>query len=152
MELEATNNLDIEDRIYYAAMGCGRRAPRIVSLPKENRRPVSPLNDLNEQSKPPEISPEEMQYLEKMVLDLEEEEKKIEYMKAGRRRGPNQVRKYISRPSVVVKKEIPHCHGLPLSLASREAVSRPAPGRNFTCCSGVPGFGRGHGQGQRKYF
>ena len=78
MELEATYNLDIEDRNYYAAMGRGRRAPRIVSLPKENRRPASPLNDLNEQSKPPEISPEEMQYLEKMVLDLEEEEKKIE--------------------------------------------------------------------------
>ena len=40
-----------------------------------------------------------MQYLEKMVLDLEEEEKKIEYMKTGRGRGPHQVRKYISRPS-----------------------------------------------------
>ena len=31
-------------------------------------------------------------------------------------------------------------------------LSRPAPGRNFTCCSGIPGFGRGHGQGQSKYF
>ena len=152
MELEATYNLDIEDRNYFADVGRGRRAPRIVSLPKENRRPTSPLNDLNEQSKPPDISPEEMQYLEKMVLDLEEEEKKIEYMKAGRGRGPHQVRKYVSRPSIVVKEEIPHCHGLPLSLASRGALSRPAPGRNFTCCSGIPGFGRGHGQGQSKYF
>ena len=152
MEVEATYNLDIEDRNYFAAVGRGRRASRIVSLPKENRRPASPLNDLNEQSKPPEISPEEMQYLEKMVLDLEEGEKKIEYMKAGRGRGPHQVRKYISRPSIVVKKEIPHCHGLPLSLASRGALSRPAPGRNFTCCSGIPGFGRGHGHGQSKHL
>ena len=152
MELEATYNLDVEERNYFAAMGRGRRASRIVSLPRENRRPTSPLKDLSEQSKPPEISPEEMQYLEKMVLDLEEEEKKIEYMKAGRRRGPHQVRKYVSRPSIVVKKEVPHCHGLPLSLASRGALSRPAPGRNFTCSSGIPGFGRGHGQGQSKYF
>ena len=149
MELEATYNLDKEDRNYFVTVGRGRRAPRIASLPKENRRPASPLNDLNEQSKPPEISPEEMQYLEKMVPDLEEEEKKTEYMKAGRRR---KVRKYISCPSIVVKKEIPHCHGLPLSLASRGALSRPAPGRYFTCCSGIPGFGRGHGQGQSKYF
>ena len=77
MELEATYNLDKEDRNYFAAVGRGRRAPRIDSLPKENRRPTSPLNDLNEQNKPPEISPEEMQNLEKMVLDLEEEEKKL---------------------------------------------------------------------------
>ena len=107
MELEATYNLDIEDRNYFAAMGRGRNAPRVASLPKENRCPDSPLNDLNEKSKPPEISPEEMQYLEKMVLDLEEEKKKIEYTKAGRGRGPHQVRKYISRPSIVVKKRNP---------------------------------------------
>ena len=152
MELEARYNLDIEDRNYFTAVGRGRYAPRVVSLPKENRCPDSPLNDLNGKSKPPEFSPEEMQYLEKMVLDLEEEEKKIEYMKAGRGRGPHPVRKYISRPSIVVKKGIPHCHGLPLSLASRGALSRPAPGRNFTCCSEIPGFGRGHGQGHSKYF
>ena len=152
MELEATYDLDIEDRNYFAAVGRGRHAPKIAPLLKENRCPNSPLNDLNEKSKPPEIFPEEMQYLEKMVLDLEEEEKKIEYMKAGTGRGPHQVRNYISRPSIVVKKEIPPCHGLPLSLASRGALSRPAPGRNFTCCSGIPGFGRGRGQGQSKYF
>ena len=34
----------------------------------------------------------------------------------------------------------------------RLTLSRLAPGRNFTCCSGIPGFGRGHGQGHSKYF
>ena len=31
-------------------------------------------------------------------------------------------------------------------------LSQPAPGLIFTCCSGIPGFGRGHGQGHCKYF
>ena len=31
------------------------------------------------------------------------------------------------------------------------SVSRPAPGRNFTCCSSIPGFGRSRGQGRGNY-
>ena len=31
-------------------------------------------------------------------------------------------------------------------------MSRPAPGRNFYCCSGIPGFGRGRGQGRGKLY
>ena len=82
-----------------------------------------------------------------MVHELEQEEKKIAYMTAGRGRGPHQIRDYISRPPVVIKKEIPHRLGLPICLATRGALSRPAPGRDFTCCAGVAGFGRGRAQG-----
>ena len=122
------------------------------------------LNDLNEPSsigpmeKPAReyheesCSMEEKEYFAKLAFELEQEEKKKAYMTAGRGRGPHQVRNYISRPPFVVKKEIPHCRALPLTLASRGALSRPAPCRNFTFCSGIPGFGRGHGQGQSKYF
>ena len=117
--------------------------------------PQERLNDLNEpygEYNEKLCSMEEKEYFTKLALELEQEEQKIAYMTAGRGRGPHQVRNYISRPPVVTKKEIPHCRALPLSLASRGALSRPAPGRNFTCCSGIPGFGRGHGQGQSKYI
>ena len=146
-ELEALYSLDLQDRNYLASLGrgSGRQAintnqPRL----KENLRP-------NIIIRPPECCPEEVERLEKEVRELDEEERKIRDMKAERGRGPLQSRKYNGRPPVTIKKEIPHCHILPLSLSSRGALSRPAPGRNFTCCSGIPGFGRGHGQGQSKY-
>ena len=86
-----------------------------------------------------------------MVREIEQEERKITDMTAGRGRSPHQTRDYISRPSVVIKKEIPHCHGLSVWLASRGALSPAAPGRNFTCCSEVAGFGRGRSRGYYKY-
>ena len=70
-------------------------------------------------------SMEEKEYFAKLAFELEQEEKKIAYMTAGRGRGPHQVRNYISRPPIVVKKEIPHCRTLPLTLASRGALSLP---------------------------
>ena len=70
-------------------------------------------------------SMEEKEYFAKLAFELEQEEKKIAYMTAGRGRGPHQVRNYISRPPIVVKKEIPHCRALPLTLASRGALSLP---------------------------
>ena len=148
---------------YYEEPPTPQKQPLLKPSRKVNV-PQELLNDLNE---PSSIGPmkksareyheelcsmEEKEYFAKLALELEQEEKKIAYMTAGKGRGPHQVRNYISRPPVVIKKEIPHCRALPLSLASREAPSRPAPGRNFTCCSGIPGFGRGHGQGQSKYF
>ena len=57
----------------------------------------------------------------------------------------------LTKQSVTVVKEIPHCSGLP-AFRARGALSRPAPGRNFTCCSGIPAFARGRGQGSIKYF
>ena len=47
-------------------------------------------------------------------------------MSVGRGRGPHQIRNYISRPSVEKKKEIPHCHGLHVSLALRDVVATSA--------------------------
>ena len=137
-ELEALYSLDLEDRNYLASLGRGRGLHA-----KENLRP-------NIIIRPPECCPEEVERLEKEARELDEEERKIRDMKAGRGRGPLQSRRYNGRPPVTIKKEIPHCHALPLSLSSRGALSRPAPGRNFTCCYGIPGFGRG--QGHSKYF
>ena len=58
------------------------------------------------------MSQEKREHFEKMVLELVEEEQRIAYMTAGRGRGPHQIRNYISRPSVTITKEVPHCHGL----------------------------------------
>ena len=139
-----------------------QKQPPLKPSPKINV-PQERLNDLNEpystgptkksarEYHEERCSLEEKEYFTKLALELEQEEKKIAYMTAGRGRGPHHVRNYISCHPVVIK-EIPHCRALPLSLASRGALSRPAPGRNFTCCSGIPGFGRGHGQRQSKYF
>ena len=62
------------------------------------------------------------------------------YMSDGRGRGPHILRNYSCRPAVRVTEEIPHCHGLSTYLATRGALSRPAPGGNLTCCSGIPGY------------
>ena len=65
--------------------------------------------------------------LEKEAREIDEEERKIRDMKAGRGRGLLQSRRYNGRPPVTIKKEIPHCHALPLSLSSRGACHDPLP-------------------------
>ena len=114
------------------------------------------LNDLNELPTRIETSklyrkawhtPEAEDYFENFTLKLEREEKEV-YMSVGRGKGPHQIRNYMSRPAVKIKKEIPHCHGLPVSLASRGALSRPALGRGCDLCYIL---GRGRGRGYCKY-
>ena len=147
VELEALYSLGLEDRCYLASLGRGRgRHTMNIKQPhlKENLHPDGIAG-------PPECCPEEIERLEKEVRELDEEERKIRDMKAGRGRGPLQSRKYNGRPPVIIRKEIPHCYALPLSLASRGALARPAPGRNFTCCSSITVFGRGRGQGRGNY-
>ena len=48
---------------------------------------------------------------------------------------------------VLITREIPHCPR-PCSTGYRGALSRPAPGRDFTCCGGIPQFTRGKGHGR----
>ena len=94
-------DLDLDDHEYYATVGRGRgrhatkttshRQPHL----KENVHPTEALNDL---SKPPECSPEEQEYIEKVTLKMEQVERKITYMSAGRGRGPHQARSYSCRP------------------------------------------------------
>ena len=114
------------------------------------------LNDLNE---PPTYTQEKRktardymndlcsaeteEYFAKLSVELENEDKET-YMSVGLGRGPQQVRNYLSRPPVQIKKEIPHCHGLPAFLATRGALSRPASGRGCEWCFAM-GRGRGHG-------
>ena len=154
-ELEALYGLDIEDRQYFKSVGRGEnnaKKSRQQALQKSKRPRTqlveSSLNDLNEPIKPPEVTQEEREYFENMVRELEEEEKRIARMTAGRGRGPHRMRIYISQPSVLVTKEIPHCHGLPTYLARRGALSRPAPGRGCEWCFAL---GRGRGRGYCKY-
>ena len=47
---------------------------------------------------------------------------------------------------VLITREIPHCPR-PWSAGYRGALSRPAPGRDFSCCGGIPKFARGRGHG-----
>ena len=48
---------------------------------------------------------------------------------------------------VLITREIPHCPR-PVSTGYRGALSRPAPGRDFSCCGGIPKFARGRGHGR----
>ena len=139
------------------------KTSRRVNLPQpEKVTAKGQLNDLNE---PPTYSQgrrktardyikdlcnaETDEYFAKLSLELENEEKEM-YMSVDRGRGPHQIRKYISRPPVQIKKEIPHCHGLPAFLATRGALSRPcAPGRGCEWCFAM---GRGIGRGYCKYL
>ena len=93
-ELEAMYGLDLEDRNYLASLGRGRaRHATNINLPssKENLRP-------NIIIRPPECCPEEVERLEKEARELDEEEKKMRDMKAGRGRGPLLSRRYNGRP------------------------------------------------------
>ena len=112
-ELEALYSLDLEDRNYLASLGRGRGLHA-----KENLRP-------NIVIRPPKCCPEEVERLEKEAREIDEEERKIRDMKAGRGRGPLQSRRYNGRPPVTIKKEIPHCHGvLTVQLNKREEFSK----------------------------
>ena len=107
-----------------------------------NAPATSSLNDLNELPTQLETAkdyrrawctPEAEQYFAKLTLSLRVEEKET-YMSVGRGRGHHQLRNYSCCPPVQGTKEIPHCHGLPVSLATRGALSRPAPGRGCNFC------------------
>ena len=118
------------------------------------------LNDLNEPSATAQekkksakdyvhdlCTPDADEYFASLTLELEEEEKDI-YKSVGRGRGPHQIRNYSSRPPVQTKKRVPHCHGLPVFLATRGAMSRPAPGRSCDWCFAM---GRERNRGYCKY-
>ena len=93
-ELEALYGLDLEDRNYLASLGRGRDCYATnINQPhlKENLRP-NIINRL------PGCCPEEVERLEQEVRELDEEERKIRDMKAGRGRGTLQSRKYKGRP------------------------------------------------------
>ena len=161
-ELETLHGIDIEDRQYYATVGRGRsinmtkrsRMPPLLPRRKENA-PLTEekencsctLNDLEKPSGPPEFCPAVWAQIEKEAREMEEEDRLITKMKEGRGRGRG-TRIFNGRPPVIIRKEIPHCRAIPLSLASRGALSRPAHGRDYSCCSGIPGFGIGRGQGR----
>ena len=93
-ELEALYGLDLEDRNYLASLGRGRdRYATNINQPhlKENLRP-------NIISRPPGCCPEEVERLEQEVRELDEKERKIRDMKAGRGSGTLQSRIYNGRP------------------------------------------------------
>ena len=100
-ELEELYDLDLEDRKYYETVGRGRgrhatksTSPRQPHL-KEIVHSTEALNDLGKHT---ECSPEEQERLEKMILEMEQEEMEIAYMTAVKGRGPHQARSYSCRP------------------------------------------------------
>ena len=98
------------------------------------------LNDLNETP---------LAELEAMYgLDIEDKEY---YTTVDRGRGPHATRAVRPKQPVTVVKEIPHCAGVP-AFRARWALSRPAPGRDFSCCVGIPKSPRGRGHGRNEYF
>ena len=90
-DIEVLYDLDLEDRNYYASLGRGRKNGSSGSLAKKNFHPDGII-------KPFECCPEELELLEKEVRQMDEEERRIRDMKAGRGRGPHQSRKYNGRP------------------------------------------------------
>ena len=150
-ELDALHGLDIEDRQFFATVSRGRTHYGA----KENAPPPTKREQcrcaLSDPTKPPEICPIESARREQELREMEEEERLITKMTSGRGRGRG-TRIFNGRPPVIIRKEIPHCRAIPLSLASRGALSRPAPGRDYSCCSGIPGFGIGRGQGRGKLY
>ena len=156
-DLETLYELDLEDRQFLRSLGRGNYGARKPSQPpfKPCKRIISPrsqsasssVNDLNEPIRPPVITQEEKEYFDNMLRELEEEEKRITRMTAGRGRGPHQTRAYLRQPEITIMKEIPRCHGLPTYLARRGALSRPAPGRGCEWCFAL---GRGRGRGYCK--
>ena len=71
---------------------------RKINVQPEREMPRDSLNDLDELTKPPEISREEQEHFERLALELEEEERQITYMTAGRRRGPTKYEITLAAP------------------------------------------------------
>ena len=86
------------------------------------------------------MEPSAAEFEELYRLDLDEREL---HAPVGRGRGPHKPLSLRSKQPPV--KEMPHCHGLPVFLASRGALPRPAG------CDWCFAMGRGRGRGYYKY-
>ena len=101
-DLEALYGLDLEDHHFFRSLGRGNSVAKKPSQPpfKPCKRIISPrsqtarssVNDLNEPIRPPVMTQEEKEHFDNMIRELEEEEKRITRMTAGRGRGPHQTR------------------------------------------------------------
>ena len=130
---------------YYEEPDSSREMPELTRAPiladitneKEYAPPskTEKLNDLDE----PSIKEIE----ETHGLSLTEDY----YCTAGRGNSFTSARiKRARKQPVLIAREIPHCPR-PWSTSYRGALSRPAPGRDFSCCGGIPKFARGRGHG-----
>ena len=109
------------------------RPSQAAKISPKQKTTAEYLNNLNEPPLP------DLEALCRVDLD----EKNL-YVSAGRGRGPHKMRNYAIQPPVKVVKELPHCLGLPVFLATRGVLARPAPGRNYNYC---PEIARGRGKG-----
>ena len=151
-ELDALHGLDIEDRQFFATVGRGRTHYGA----KENAPPPTKREQcrcaLSDPTKPPEICPIGSTRREQELREMEEEERLITKMTSGRVAGKSRHADF-QRPSPCHHQE----RNSPLpsyTLVScfKRALSRPAPGRDYSCCSGIPGFEIGRGQGRGKLY
>ena len=96
------------------------------------------LNDLNE----PSVAETEVMW----GLTLNSSSEFYSLAGHGSRFSSTRVQRQRKQP-ILVTREIPHCPR-PWSTNYRGALSRPAPGRDFSCCGGIPKFARGRGHGR----
>ena len=80
---------------------------RKTNVQPEREMPRDSLNDLDELTKPPEISREEQEHFERLALELEEEERQITYMTAGEDVAPTRYEITLAAPSVYKERNPP---------------------------------------------
>ena len=116
------------------------RAPVLADITNEKEYvPLSKTEKLNDLDEPSIKEIEETHGLS-MTEDY--------YCTAGRGNSFTSARiRRARKQHVLIAREIPHCPR-PWSTSYRGVLSRPAPGRDFSCCGGIPKFARGQGHGR----
>ena len=120
-------------------------------MPELTRAPV--LADItNEKEYAPPSKTEKLNDLDEPSIKEREETHGLSmtenyYCTAGRGKSftSAKIRRARKQP-VLIAREIPHCPR-PWSTNYSGALSRPAPGPDFSCCGGIPKFARGRGHG-----
>ena len=107
-------------------------------MPEEPPNKIDRLDDLTE----PNIAEIEKAY----GINLEDSMETSPMCGRGTRFTSSKVARLRKQP-VLITREIPHCPR-PWSTNYRGALSRPAPGRDFSCCGVIPKFARGRGHGR----
>ena len=115
-----------------------RDLTKVKDLPNEPPAKMDRLDDLME----PAISEIENTY----GINLQDSLENSPLCGRGTRYTSAKLTRTRKQP-VLTTREIPHCPR-PWPTNYRGALSRPAPGRVFSCCGGIPKFAKGRGHGR----
>ena len=145
VESHQKENYEEPEEPYYEEPDSSREMPELTRAPvladitnEKEYVPLSKTEKLNDLDEPSIKEIEETHGLS-MTEDY--------YCTAGRGNSftSARIRRARKQPALIAR-EIPHCPR-PWSTNNRGALSRPAPGRDFSCCGGIPKFARGRGHG-----